>query len=529
MKRYYLLLAFFVFGHSTNIDYSGYTNLYGINRISNGSVIKLPFRLFSYDFSVNYENFSIHTKWGVEHKIKSFNSNQSLNHLMYDLISSHNVDYKTDFREYYFSYFPSFGEIKLGKQIHAWGAVDVGSPIDILNPIDYYYLFTDTDETKIGRESLTMDLYFDPIKIGLIFMPNHIPNNIPTSDPEFPIALPTTIENYQILEIEDAIEYGGYIQSSFNTMDWTAYYFSGYDRNFNLHGSNLFSDQNNILYVDTVFSYRKTEMIGLSNVSFLGDLTIRADLAYFTTNAEDSLKSSISNRPYYGKNRLLWFYENGFIDEQPVYEQASAPTYFNIGAEYYQYSIQFEYELPYETALTAQLFGYETINIKGGTVTVPLPDFEIDLDSRDFFYPGMGSSMSTLAKNALLLNLNKSMWDDTFEFQLSNLLDIEDKGNLTQFKITYNAIENLELSLLYYKGRGNREKYQDITFIDVDNPERTGEPDGENDDFLNNDNGWPINGGDGIPDADIFDESLLYPFNAMDDFSHIRIQLKYFF
>ena len=513
MKKYYLLLAFFVFGYSTNIDYSGYTNLYGINRISNGSVIKLPFRLFSYDFSVNYENFSIHTKWGVEHKIKSFNSNQPLNHLMYDLISSHNVDYKADFREYYFSYFPSFGEIKLGKQIHAWGAVDIGSPIDILNPIDYYYLFTDADETKIGRESLTMDLYFDPIKIGLIFMPNHIPNNIPTSDPEFPIALPTTIENYQIFEIEDAIEYGGYIQSSFNTMDWTAYYFSGYDRNFNLHGSSVFQNETNSdSVIDTIFSYRQTEMLGLSNVTFLGGLTLRSDFAYFQTNADNS---SIENRPYAGTDILVQF----GLETYPNYLTSK---YFNIGAEYYQYSIQLEYELPYEIELTTQLFGYEEIEIRGDSIQVSIPDFEISLDSKDFFYPGMGSSMATLAQNALLLNLNKSIWDDTFKFQLSNLLDIKDSGNLTQFKITYNIIENLELSLLYYKGRGNRDKYPDITFIDVDN-------DGENDDFLNNQNGFPANNGDGIPDADIFDESLLYPFNAMDNFSHIRIQLQYFF
>ena len=53
--------------------------------------------------------------------------------------------------------------------------------------------------------------------------------------------------------------------------------------------------------------------------------------------------------------------------------------------------------------------------------------------------------------------------------------------------------------------------------------------DGQNDDFLDNQTGQELINGDGIPDADIFDESLLYPFNAMDDFSHIRFQLQYFF
>ena len=48
-----------------------------------------------------------------------------------------------------------------------------------------------------------------------------------------------------------------------------------------------------------------------------------------------------------------------------------------------------------------------------------------------------------------------------------------------------------------------------------------------NDDEFNNDTGQEIS--DDIPDADMIDESLFYPFNAMDDFSHIRFQLQYFF
>ena len=119
--------------------------------------------------------------------------------------------------------------------------------------------------------------------------------------------------------------------------------------------------------------------------------------------------------------------------------------------------------------------------------------------------------------------------DDILDVQLTRLLDLEDNGSLTQLKLSYDIMEDLNLSFLIYKGAGNRTKYSDITFIDVDNLEQTGEPDGINDDFLNNKTGRISPNGDGIPDADMFDESLLYPFNAMDDFSHMRIQLQYFF
>ena len=487
MKYYRLLLIlfFYLFSFSysnISISQSGYTNLYAINRINDGSVIKLPFRLFSLDFNIDYMNFSINAKWGLEHKIKSFNTRQPFSDLAYDLVSPDNVDYKSDFREFYLSYFPPFGEIKLGKQIHAWGATDVSSPIDILNSIDYYYLFTDTDETKIGRNSLVMNLYLEPIKIELLIMPNHIPNNIPNNDPDFPITLPTSVQDYQFLDMDNPIEYGAYIQNSMNNMDWTFYYFSGYDRNFNLYGANIFSDEFDVNTVtDTVFSYRKTEMYALSNVSFIGEATLRADLAYFNTDAGSQ---SISDRAYYGQDPI-----SNFLD----FSNNIASSYFNISGKYYQYNIQLEYPLPFDIEFTSQIFGYEKMNIKGDVVDVALTNFEIYLDGKDFFYPGLGSSLATLAESALIVNLDKTFYDDMMEISLVSLIDLTDQGSLFQFKIGYDIIDDVNISLLFYKGIGNKDKYPDYS------------------------------------ETEDIDESLLYPFNGMEDFSHIRAQLKYYF
>ena len=36
-----------------NIDNSGYSNIYAINKVSNQSLIKLPFRLLSFDFAIS--------------------------------------------------------------------------------------------------------------------------------------------------------------------------------------------------------------------------------------------------------------------------------------------------------------------------------------------------------------------------------------------------------------------------------------------------------------------------------------------
>ena len=506
MKYYFLIfiinISSLYYGLSDiSFSYSGYTNVYAINRIDDGSVIKLPFRLISSDFNINYMDFSINAKWGIEHRIKSFNTRQPFSDFAYDLISPDNVDYTSGFREFYLSYFPSFGEIKLGKQIHAWGATDVSSPLDVLNPIDYYYLFTDTDETKIGRESLQIDFYLEQFKLGFLFIPNHITNNIPQNDPDFPITLPASPAPYQMIDqpdLDDPFEVGAYFQASTDNADWVFSYFSGYDRNFNLYGSNVWQNTlgaDNLQVIDTIFSYRKTDMYGFSNVSFIGDITLRADLAFFITDDGDY---SIENRPYQGQSVLMdtayyfaatdTYYNyreiNGF-PETPEYIQ-----YFNFHGQYYQYSFQLEYGLPYDIDLVAQIFGYDSKDIKSNEIDIDITN--VQFSSSDLFFPGMGSSMATLAENGALINLKKNIWDDTMEFEFSNLFDTKDKGQLRQFKLTYNLIDNLNLSLLYYKGEGNHSKY-------IDNPN--------------------------TPQ----DDSLLYPFNAMEKFSHIRAQLQYFF
>ena len=69
------------------------------------------------------------------------------------------------------------------------------------NQIDYYYLFTDIDETKIGRESVVLDYYHsDNLKFQYIYIPQHTPNNIPANDPDFPLTLPASVQDYQFLD-----------------------------------------------------------------------------------------------------------------------------------------------------------------------------------------------------------------------------------------------------------------------------------------------------------------------------------------
>ena len=100
-----------------------------------------------------------------------------------------------DNRELYLSWYPSFGEVRIGKQINSWGVGSTNSPLDILTPVNYYYFFSQGIEKNIGMMSLAIDGYFTDYKLGLVYLFEHKPHYLPLDDPEMPITIDSLPEN----------------------------------------------------------------------------------------------------------------------------------------------------------------------------------------------------------------------------------------------------------------------------------------------------------------------------------------------
>jgi len=96
-------------------------------------------------------------------------------------------DTQFDLREAYLVWYPSWGELKIGKQIHAWGAVDGNNPTDNLNPYDYYFMFLPGTERKIGTLSGSLKYYWNDWQLEAVVIPEHIPNRYPFGEEDFPI------------------------------------------------------------------------------------------------------------------------------------------------------------------------------------------------------------------------------------------------------------------------------------------------------------------------------------------------------
>jgi hypothetical protein len=471
IKKFLLALYFLpaIFICQETFHFSGNLNYYSISRLSDGSFINMPFRIANFIIQREHNNFSIYSHLAMEYRIPSDS---------HFLDNTSSQDFSWDLRELYLSWQLKNGEIRIGKQIHSWGSTDGNSPTDNLNAYDYYYLFNSGAGQKLGTFSIASDIYLGSWKLGLSISPIHYTNRLPINDPESLVSLPVSPRASQVIGVKSPLELGVYISKSFNRGDVTLSYFNGHDRLFNLSGINLFSGANsNDTYLDTVFSYRKTKSLGVGGILFIGDLTIRGEYAFFNT------KDNTKNVEKQYDNQILQEIYNVIGDSITTIEYTHA---FETQADYYQYTLQFEYEFPWDLQIAGQWFQYDTLNLSIKQAPDPgdLPlfdDSEGEFMPEEYFFPGMGVPIASLTKNMLLLDLTKTFYDNRLELNLRTMMDQIHSGKLMEMGLGYDINESLKSYLAINK----------------------------------------IMGDDSQGD--------MYTFNHMEDFSHIRLELKYFY
>ena len=468
-----LLLLLTTTKSETINTYKGYVDFYYISRLSDQSIINLPYRIFSLNVDHQNGDLMLRSTIALEHKLRKDT---------YFLSNNSPTDFELDMRELYLQMFTSWGEIRLGKIIHTWGNADENSPVDIASPFDYYYTFDSGIDKKLAIFSSAIDVYMENMKLGLIFSPLHNTHRTPQNDDEFPIKLPVSPSEDQIMKIDGLpYELGAYINRSFSFGDISLNYFTGYDRLFNLSGVNGFGHGPSLSnpYIDVVYGYRKTNMTGLGSTIFFGDLELRGDVAVF--NTEDENNSISRTSPY-----LPEFYDSLHYS-YPLNEKA----------RYFQTTFQLEAELPFDIKFVGQFFNYDTLDYSSDSLPldedVSIPNLEIsvdELDPKNIFTPGYGSSLAIMTKKALILSLEKKFFDDQLILTASSILDIDNTdydgtspGYILSFGAGYTIIDNLELTVGYTNIKGDKDH-----------------PLGEN-----------------------------YRLYIMEDFSHIRADLKYSF
>ena len=393
-------------------NYSGSFQPITMHRTSDLSNISLPFRIAELEVGFSKGDFDFITSSAVEFRWTG-------------------GDPKIDYREAYLIWYPSWGEVKVGKQIHAWGAVDGNNPTDNLNPYDYYYMFLAGADRKIGTLSASVKYYWNDWQLEAIVIPEHEPNRYPFGEDDFPIAMDDPGDF--LTAGETLAEYGMRVQTTMGNSDISLSYFSGRDRGFTLVGYKYYID-----WATPVLTYRKTDVIGIDIVTFFGDLTGRTEVGYFNTNNDHTTD-------------IKTFYD----------------------AAYVQFASQLEYTTTNDITLMIQLIGNDVLAVNGSTYAYDENGNPIELIAmdEDELQQGMGTPFAMFTDLGMFLSATGNYWDDALEIRINTFMDLEDNQAMLGGGVSYSPVENLDLELSitqFYGAEGTQFKtMEDFSHIQI--------------------------------------------------------------
>jgi len=411
MKNILLILSSSLSFMNAQFNYSGEINPLVMTRTSDQSQINLPFRLLSLEVGYTMDAIDIKTVSSVKHRYDKSES-------VYDL------------REVYLAYYPDWGEVKIGKQIHAWGAADGNNPTDNLNPYDYYHLFQPGAGQKIGTMSMATKLYFGNYQIEGVFIPKYETNRMPFGEKDFPLVI---VEEPKIdYPVDDELEFGIRIQTTVGESDFGLSIFSGNDRTPSVLTVTPTMDKSGQRRIIPQLGYRATTVWGLDFVTFSGDFTVRGEGAIFQT-----------------RTPLLKL--NLFKISDNLYE-------FQQEVVYSQYVLQVEYTTEDDIMISAQFIGSNVMKKRYDWY------HSLSRESVDFpvgeFQAGMGTPFALFAEKAILINSSTIIMDDRLEIKGTAMVNLDETGYMINTSLGYSPWINwkFEMGLLHFIGDKNDEE-----------------------------------------------------------------------
>ena len=368
------------------INYTGSIKPGNMYRLSDQSEISLPFRLAEAEVGYSLGDFEIKTNSAIEYR---WSNNEN----------------EFQLREAYLMWYPSWGEAKVGKQIHAWGAVDGNNPTDNLNPYDYYYMFLPGAERKVGTISGSVKYYWNDWQMEGVFIPEHEGNRFPFGEEAFPLDIPMVAP--KLMDEEPGSEFGFRLQSTLGSSDFSLSYFDGRDQSFSYVG-----------VTDSMpsFFYRKTSVLGFDLVSFIGDFTNRFEIAHFSTKID--------------VNPDMLYFDN---------------------AAYIQYAEQIEYTTSNDIMLSVQLIGY----IEGDISWQEIEENRSGQTSVPELIPGMGTPFATFTDLGLSFSASTNYYDDALELMGNTFIDLKDSQSMLGVSAKYSPKDNWKLNMSVSKFMGD--------------------------------------------------------------------------
>ncbi len=337
-----------------------------------------------------------------------------------------NDEVALDLREAYVEYQAGFGDVRFGKQIHVWGAVDGNNPTDNVTPYDFYYMFFPDKDRKKSNVSLSSSVYAGDNQVELVFTPIFAPNRMPFGDSDFPIGgdFPEEMLAFEQLPERDLehAEYGLRVSRPLGSADISVSYFAGNDRMFTPHLSYAMGSTGPYPDSSSYLGYHRTNVLGADLVYYFGDWGFRGEAAYFMTEDTDGTDDLIRN-------------------------------------PYFQYVVEIEGSVS-DVTLSAQYIGTVITKIDDDVMVFDAQTMGLiseEVNETDVIGAKLGMPFAAIAQNALMAVASVKLLDDQYELGGQLLYDLDNNGYMLGGHLTIALEDAFDLELAISSFGGDKE------------------------------------------------------------------------
>lgn len=192
-------------------------------------------------------------------------------------------------------------DIRLGKQIIAWGRTDALNPTDNLAPDDLTLLVEDDDDQRIGVPSARVSVYHGRIALTGIWLADFRGHSLPLASPPAGLRLIERLPNDE--RSQGAVR----LEATGGAVDWSVSYFTGFDLTPDVAYRPAGSGGRLIL------AHHRLHVLGADAATVLGRHGFRTEAAWLITEDRSGRDPEIKNSTLYavvGADRTFGGYLN---------------------------------------------------------------------------------------------------------------------------------------------------------------------------------------------------------------------------
>ena len=284
-------------------------------------------------------------------------------------------------------------DVRVGKQIIAWGRADRINPTDNITPRDFTLLVSEDDEQRFGVMAVKATYYWRDVALTGIWLPHFETDRWPMQTPPPPLTIRQR-EPHSVWE-----QWAVKLEQTGKAIDWSVSYFHGFDPFPDFEIGRVSPTR-----VELLLRNHRIDVIGADIATSLGRYGVRAEAAYTFTEDAGGRNPEVKNPFFF----LVLGADRTFFES------------FNVNLQYL-IRVVTNYQSPFK--------------VKG------------DLPRGVALQQAVQTNQLDRVQRGITLRLNNRWWNDTLEGEIVSVVSFTRGGYLLRPKLIYALTDRWKIIL----------------------------------------------------------------------------------